>query len=281
MDSGEGGQYGSTGQTNNVSSKKLQQTHAQVNEVVDIMRDNVEKVIDRDVKLSELDDRADALQQGASQFETQAAALKRKYWWKNMKMWILLGVVGLLVIGVFFLNSKEKEGGNQGWNEEYMRGPPAAGLGGQGVGPETGLEGAGALGENGNAQVGQGLNGINGLQQNPGMLNTQTGLSNQNQMNLPEGQGETMISNEDESNGLGLTSNESTGNGNQQQRSASNLANTGLQDQLDNNSISNERKRRMINTVNMIKNMQMMREMERMQARRNFMNFRNNLNLNI
>lgn len=104
---GEGGQYGSTGQTNNVSSKKLQQTHAQVNEVVDIMRDNVEKVIDRDVKLSELDDRADALQQGASQFETQAAKLKRKYWWKNMKMWILLIVVCAIVLGVFFLNTKE------------------------------------------------------------------------------------------------------------------------------------------------------------------------------
>ena len=49
------------------------------------MRTNVDKVLERDQKLSELDDRADALQQGASQFETQAAKLKRKYWWKNCK----------------------------------------------------------------------------------------------------------------------------------------------------------------------------------------------------
>ncbi|KNE86598.1 hypothetical protein PSTG_20040, partial [Puccinia striiformis f. sp. tritici PST-78] len=47
------------------------QTQAQVDEVVDIMRTNVEKVLERDQKLSELDDRADALQQGASQFEQQ------------------------------------------------------------------------------------------------------------------------------------------------------------------------------------------------------------------
>lgn len=58
----------------------------QVDEVVGIMRTNVEKVLERDQKLSELDDRADALQQGASQFEQQAGKLKRKYWWQNLKV---------------------------------------------------------------------------------------------------------------------------------------------------------------------------------------------------
>lgn len=50
------------------------------------MRVNVDKVLERDQKLSELDDRADALQAGASQFESSAAKLKRKYWWKNCKV---------------------------------------------------------------------------------------------------------------------------------------------------------------------------------------------------
>ncbi|CAL1279506.1 unnamed protein product [Larinioides sclopetarius] len=68
------------------ASRRLQQTQAQVNEVVDIMRTNVEKVLERDQKLSELDDRAEALQQGASQFEQQAGKLKRKFWWKNCKV---------------------------------------------------------------------------------------------------------------------------------------------------------------------------------------------------
>ena len=42
-------------------SRKLQQTQAQVDEVVNIMRVNVDKVLERDQKLSELDDRANAL----------------------------------------------------------------------------------------------------------------------------------------------------------------------------------------------------------------------------
>ncbi|VDL18693.1 unnamed protein product [Hymenolepis diminuta] len=68
------------------TNKRFQQTQAQVNEVVDIMRVNMEKVLERDAKLAQLDDRADALQAGASQFEASAGKLKNKYWWKNMKV---------------------------------------------------------------------------------------------------------------------------------------------------------------------------------------------------
>ncbi|KAG7336046.1 hypothetical protein KOW79_000739 [Hemibagrus wyckioides] len=88
---------------NTSSNRRLQQTQAQVEEVVDIMRVNVDKVLERDQKLSELDDRADALQAGASQFESCAAKLKNKYWWKNCKMMIMMGIIGVIVVGIIFL----------------------------------------------------------------------------------------------------------------------------------------------------------------------------------
>ncbi|KAM7161043.1 vesicle-associated membrane protein 1-like [Macrochelys suwanniensis] len=89
--------------TNVTSNRRLQQTQAQVDEVVDIMRVNVDKVLERDQKLSELDNRADALQAGASQFETSAAKLKRKYWWKNCKMMIILGIVCAVILIVMII----------------------------------------------------------------------------------------------------------------------------------------------------------------------------------
>lgn len=83
-------------------NKRLAQQQAQVDEVVDIMRQNVDKVLERDKNLSMLDDRAgetenlplssaaglfpDKLQHNAAQFEQHAGKLKRKYWWKNMKV---------------------------------------------------------------------------------------------------------------------------------------------------------------------------------------------------
>ncbi|KAF6733614.1 Synaptobrevin [Oryzias melastigma] len=98
---GEGGPPAAA--PNLTSNRRLQQTQAQVDEVVDIMRVNVDKVLERDQKLSELDDRADALQAGASQFESSAAKLKNKYWWKNCKMMIIMGVIGVIFVGVIFL----------------------------------------------------------------------------------------------------------------------------------------------------------------------------------
>ncbi|XP_032255895.1 vesicle-associated membrane protein 3-like [Phoca vitulina] len=84
------------------SNRRLQLTQNQVDEVVDIMRVNVDKVLERDQKLSELDDRADALQAGASQFETSAAKSKRKYWWKNCKMWAI-GIVVVVVVVIIII----------------------------------------------------------------------------------------------------------------------------------------------------------------------------------
>ncbi|VEN57807.1 unnamed protein product [Callosobruchus maculatus] len=86
------------------AQRRLQQTQAQVDEVVDIMKTNVEKVLERDQKLSELDDRADALQQGASQFEQQAGKLKRKFWLQNLKMMIIMGVIGLVILIIIVSN---------------------------------------------------------------------------------------------------------------------------------------------------------------------------------
>lgn len=81
-----------------VSDKRLAQTQAKVDEVVGIMRVNVEKVLERDQKLSELDNRADALQHGAAQFEQQAGKLKRKYWWQNLKMMLIIGAIGAVLL---------------------------------------------------------------------------------------------------------------------------------------------------------------------------------------
>lgn len=70
------------------------------------MRVNVEKVLERDQKLSELDHRADALQHGASQFEQQAGKLKRKQWWANMKMMIIMGIIGVVLLIIIIGESR-------------------------------------------------------------------------------------------------------------------------------------------------------------------------------
>lgn len=87
-----------------MAQKRMAQQQAQVDEVVGIMRNNVEKVLERDQKLNELDEKADALQDGASQFEKSAGKLKNKFWVENMKAIVAGAVVGLIVLGLIYWN---------------------------------------------------------------------------------------------------------------------------------------------------------------------------------
>ena len=87
-----------------MAQRRMAQQQAQVVEVCGIMKDNLEKVLERDAKLTELDERADALQDGASQFEKQAGKLKNKFWLQNLKSMIAMGVVGLILILLIYWN---------------------------------------------------------------------------------------------------------------------------------------------------------------------------------
>ncbi|XP_045459636.1 synaptobrevin-1-like [Melitaea cinxia] len=109
-----------------VSDKRLAQTQAKVDEVVGIMRVNVEKVLERDQKLSELDNRADALQHGAAQFEQQAGKLKRKYWWQNLKMMLIIGGIGLVLVIIIIVWATSGSGGSSNSAPAPTVAPPAA-----------------------------------------------------------------------------------------------------------------------------------------------------------
>ena len=97
-----------------MAQKRMAQQQAQVDEVVGIMRNNVEKVLERDQKLNELDEKADALQDGASQFEKSAGKLKNKFWVENMKMIIVGGIIVLLILGFIYWNYSDSGANHAG-----------------------------------------------------------------------------------------------------------------------------------------------------------------------
>ncbi|KAL6970303.1 hypothetical protein U1Q18_030002 [Sarracenia purpurea var. burkii] len=76
--------------------EKLVKVNAQVSEVKSIMRENIDKVIDRGEVLSVLSDKASDLRDSADEFKRKGTQLKRKMWYQNMK-------VKLLVLGILLL----------------------------------------------------------------------------------------------------------------------------------------------------------------------------------
>lgn len=91
-----------------LAQKRMAQQQAQVDQVVNIMRTNVEKVIERDEKLTKLDERAEQLENGASQFEMHMGKLKKKFWQVNREWLVLLLLVVVLILTLVYFN----------WNSE-------------------------------------------------------------------------------------------------------------------------------------------------------------------
>ncbi|XP_028393920.1 vesicle-associated membrane protein 3-like [Dendronephthya gigantea] len=77
---------------------RLLETQQQMDEVVDIMRDNLDNIIKRDDKLEKLERKSYQVKEDAKIFKQSAVGIKRKMWWRNRKMWIILIVVVLVII---------------------------------------------------------------------------------------------------------------------------------------------------------------------------------------
>ncbi|MCI4388389.1 hypothetical protein PGIGA_G00085350 [Pangasianodon gigas] len=84
-------------------SSKLNQVQEQVNDVKVILKDNINKVLERGERLDDLIEKTDDLQVTADSFQKTSARVSRKYWWKNTKMMIIIGVVVFIIVLLIIL----------------------------------------------------------------------------------------------------------------------------------------------------------------------------------
>ncbi|EAZ25708.1 hypothetical protein OsJ_09541 [Oryza sativa Japonica Group] len=78
---------------------KLAKVKAQVTEVKGVMMQNIEKVLDRGEKIELLVDKTEDLRSQAQDFRKAGTKIRRKMWWENMKMkLIVFGIVVALIL---------------------------------------------------------------------------------------------------------------------------------------------------------------------------------------
>ncbi|CAH9087746.1 unnamed protein product [Cuscuta europaea] len=78
---------------------KIAKVKAQVNEVKGVMMGNIEKVLDRGEKIELLVDKTDNLRSQAQDFRKQGTKMKRKMWFENMKIKLVVaGILALLIL---------------------------------------------------------------------------------------------------------------------------------------------------------------------------------------
>jgi vesicle-associated membrane protein 7 len=88
------------------SSDVLGRMETQVEEVTGVMRQNINKVVDRGENLDNLTERSDLLAHASTDFRVSATKLRKKLCWKNAKKWVVLFVVVialLLIVGIIIV----------------------------------------------------------------------------------------------------------------------------------------------------------------------------------
>lgn len=83
--------------------KRLDHVQGQVNEVKVILKDNINKVLERGDRLDDLIEKSGDLQATADSFQRTSTRVARKYWWKNVKLMIIIGIVVLVILILIIL----------------------------------------------------------------------------------------------------------------------------------------------------------------------------------
>ncbi|KAM3840287.1 vesicle-associated membrane protein 4 isoform 1-T2 [Vipera latastei] len=65
---------------------KIRQVQNQVDEVIDVMQENITKVIERGERLDDLQDKSESLSDNATAFSNRSKQLRRQMWWRGCKV---------------------------------------------------------------------------------------------------------------------------------------------------------------------------------------------------
>ncbi len=89
------------GTTEGGKQDAITNTQQEIDNVKGIMTENIERVLERGERIDLLVDKTDRLGVGARDFRVRSRGLKRRMWWKNTKLMVLLGVVVVFLIYLF------------------------------------------------------------------------------------------------------------------------------------------------------------------------------------
>uniref|UniRef100_A0A8D1TN35 Vesicle associated membrane protein 4 n=1 Tax=Sus scrofa TaxID=9823 RepID=A0A8D1TN35_PIG len=77
---------------------KIKHVQNQVDEVIDVMQENITKVIERGERLDELQDKSESLSDNATAFSNRSKQLRRQMWWRGCKIKAIMALVAAILL---------------------------------------------------------------------------------------------------------------------------------------------------------------------------------------
>ncbi|XP_077627619.1 vesicle-associated membrane protein 4 isoform X1 [Crocuta crocuta] len=82
---------------------KIKHVQNQVDEVIDVMQENITKVIERGERLDELQDKSESLSDNATAFSNRSKQLRRQMWWRGCKIKAIMALVAVILLLVIIM----------------------------------------------------------------------------------------------------------------------------------------------------------------------------------
>ncbi|XP_054660600.1 vesicle-associated membrane protein 8 [Grus americana] len=84
-------------------SGRVRALQQEVEGVKTIMTQNVERILARGENLEQLHSKSQDLEATSEHFKTTSQKMARRYWWKNVKLLVILGLVGAIILILIIL----------------------------------------------------------------------------------------------------------------------------------------------------------------------------------
>ncbi|NXN34987.1 VAMP8 protein, partial [Rhinoptilus africanus] len=84
-------------------SGRVRALQQEVEGVKTIMTQNVERILARGENLEQLHSKSQDLEASSEHLKTTSQKMARRYWWKNVKLLVILGLVGTIVLVLIIL----------------------------------------------------------------------------------------------------------------------------------------------------------------------------------
>jgi vacuolar v-SNARE protein NYV1 len=85
---------------NEYSRSGLELSREELQRTREVMENNIEQVVERNERIGLLVDKTDRLTELSNGFRGSAVRVKRSMWWQNVKFWVILVIVVLLILGI-------------------------------------------------------------------------------------------------------------------------------------------------------------------------------------
>ncbi|KAF2753032.1 synaptobrevin-like protein [Pseudovirgaria hyperparasitica] len=89
------------GTTEEGQQDAIRQAKSEIDAVRNIMTENIERVLERGERIDLLVDKTDRLGGSATDFRVRSRGLRRRMWWKNVKLMVLLVLVVIFLLYLF------------------------------------------------------------------------------------------------------------------------------------------------------------------------------------